>query len=288
MTSHNNNNAELQQLRSEIDAVDDEIMALIKKRTGIVSKVGDLKSLEESRKCYIRPGREANMLRRIHDYFKDDAFSAQAACAIWRVIIAASTSVEKQLTLSVYNNGDDATLYWLAREYFGNFSPITRQTTATRVISDVLDGKASVGILPLPSNADTMQWWPSLVQKGKEWPRIFAHIPFMMEGRSARPVAALAIANIVPEETGDDITYLIVESDDSVSTSRLSTEFSKAGLEAQWINVHSPAPAVRQHLVTAKGFIGQDHPMLEQFTANMGGAVRVTTLGAYASPILHS
>ncbi len=56
---------ELAAFRRQIDEIDDKIIDLLIERTGIVGRVGELKRKAAPGRCPIRPGREAEMLRRI-------------------------------------------------------------------------------------------------------------------------------------------------------------------------------------------------------------------------------
>jgi hypothetical protein len=92
------------------------------------------------------PVREAEQVRRIMKKFEnlgDDLLLPAAAGALWRTIIGMSTSIESPLKVSAYTPIGDSDLYWLAREYFGPFLPITRQPYINRVIGDVMDGKST-------------------------------------------------------------------------------------------------------------------------------------------------
>jgi chorismate mutase / prephenate dehydratase len=281
--------APLADFRKQIDELDDQLVDLLIKRIGIVQQVGELKKTTAPGQCPIRAGREADMVRRIMKQFESSAFTAAAAGAIWRIIIGASTSVEAQLKLSVYTPEGNNDLYWLGREYFGFFNPSTKQPHVKRVIGDVMDNKSSVGILPMPHSSDTDYWWTSLMHMGTERPKIFAQIPFIYPDNLGKDMhAALAIANIVPEETGDDTSLIVLETDFNVSQNRLQTAFATAKLEASWIQIASVNPTSRYHLIGVKGFITEDHKEFQSIISTLGSASVLNTyyLGAYATPIM--
>lgn len=278
---------ELAELRQKIDEIDEEIIEQLIKRVGIVKQVGELKQRTATTPCPIRSGREAEMLRRIIDRFRPTDFPAAAAASIWRIIIGASTGVESDFVLSIFYDEKETSLYWLAREYFGANTPIIRQPHIKRIIGDIMDGKASVGVVPFLRSDDVSNWWTVLMQTGENSPKIFAHIPFVYTDLPGKETpSALAIARLTPEPSGDDISILVIEADKNVSQSRLQTVFTAANLEVSWINIATINPASRHHLVEIKGFVTTATPEFLSSLAALGRAIFGSYfLGAYATPM---
>lgn len=280
---------ELAGLRRQIDAIDESIIKLLIERTGVVSQVGLLKDRAAPGVCPIRPGREADMVRRIMGKFANTAFPPAAAAAIWRIVIGASTSVEAPLTVSVLTEEKNNDMFWLAHEYFGPAAQVTRQPHVKRVIGDVLDGKAAVGIVPpLRRLDDAADWWTNLLDAAKDMPRIFARLPFVYpEPPGRESPMALAIARIAPEESGDDVSLAVLETGPNVSQSRLQTAFATAKLEANWINIATLYPDSRHHLVEIKGFHTAENEGLKPLIAALGDAPpKISYLGTYAAPVM--
>ena len=171
--SENAVNANLAAFRKHIDELDDNIIRLLAERIGVVEKVGAMKRSEAPGICPIRPGREAEQLRRIMRQFeniRDDVLFPAAGAALWRIIIGMSTSIEAApLKLSAFTPIGDRDLYWLAREYFGPFVSVVRQPQINRVIGDVMDGKASVGVVPVPRGSDATNWWRTSWKKERKY-----------------------------------------------------------------------------------------------------------------------
>src|SRR5690606_4523874 len=106
--NHDNTDApELTGFRKEIDAIDDEIIRLLIKRTSVVSNVGEFKRKHHPGQCPIRPGREARMLRRVMEKIAPSPFSPAAVAAMWRLLISGSTCVEYPLQVSVFTPEQD-------------------------------------------------------------------------------------------------------------------------------------------------------------------------------------
>ena len=279
---------ELTVFRKQIDDIDDQLIALLKERIGIVGRVGEYKQRTTPGRCPIRPAREAEMVRRIVKEFEHSQFIPAAAAAIWRMIIGASTSVESDLILSVFIPERDNDYYWIAREYFGPFVPIFKQPHIKRVIGDVMDNKASVGIVPMLRSSDDTFWWTNLVQQGNDIPKIFACIPFIntdIPGKDAP--SALAIARIEPEESGDDCSLIVLEADHNISQNKLQAAFANAELDTTWINIATLTPSIRHHLVEVKGFVTLAHPTIKAIISALGSSLyNVTFIGAYAVPLV--
>jgi len=280
-------NPELTAFRQKIDAIDDQIVALLADRSQVVKQVGALKDKTTPGQCAIRPGREADMLRRIMDKCSNNGFPPAAAAAIWRMLISASTSLEAPLKLSVFAPDNDPVLYWLAREYFGPFTPVVAQPHVKRVIGDVMDGTASVGIIPAIRSDDSSNWWTHLIQSGANTPKIFAHIPFVYHDAPGKNVpSALAIARIAPEASSDDVSILMIETDHNVSQHKLQQAFTSAKLDARWINIAMLSTATRHHLVEIKGFVTTEHESMKSFTKALGSSIaNIGFVGAYATPV---
>jgi chorismate mutase len=288
--SENTTDSKLAAFRKQIDEMDDKIIQLLIERIGIVSQVGEMKRKVAPGACPIRAGREAEQVRRIMKKFENlgrsDMLLPAAAAALWRIIIGMSTSIESPLKLSAFAS-DDNDLYWLAREYFGPFAPVIRQPQAKRVIGDIMDGKASVGIMPLPDNNDSTNWWISLMDQSPEIPKIFARVPFVNMDAAGKDVpSGLAIARVMPEASGDDVSLWAMEADHHVSQHRLQTAFASAKLETSWLNIATMSPITRHHLVEIKGFIPSSHEGMQSTLAGLDKAiVNVGFIGAYAVPV---
>lgn len=278
---------ELVEFRRQIDDMDDQIIALLKQRSQVVEKVGDYKRKQGHKGCFIRAGREADMLRHIWKEFTDSKFSSVAACNIWRMIIAASTQIESTMRISVYAPEGADTLYWLAREYFGSFSTIIRHPNCNRVVGDVVDGKAEVGILPPLNQQVDSNWWLTLAQQQENAPQLFAHVPFVASKSEASRFSSFAIARINPEPTDSDVTLIAVETTD-ISINRLTTAFSASGLKASRVAfANSDIGKNVFHLLQVQEFVGADDPRLAAALQKLGDALTFyKVLGSYATPII--
>jgi chorismate mutase len=272
---------DIPQLRAKIDAIDDELIALMNRRSKFVQQVGAIKkSTQEEGLCFIRSGREADMVRRMHEAFRGGTFPAHAAAHMWRIIIAASLSLESTLSVAAYSGDPAQEIYWLAREYFGSFTPITKEASARRVLGEVMDGKAQVGVLPLPDDTAEGSWWLKLGNL-----KIFACVPFILPKGGA--IKAVAVAKLEPEDTGDDISFFSIETAADISQSRLKAVIDKHKLDARWLAAESFASGHRVHLIEIKGFLTGHHDFVREIKGALGASlIAINWRGAYALPII--
>lgn len=272
---------DIPQLRAAIDAIDKELIALLNTRSGYVKQVGAIKKNTQSQgSSFIRSGREADMVRRMLENFKDGIFPAPAAAHMWRIIISASLSLESPLTVAAFCSEPQHEIYWFAREYFGNFTPISKEPTSRRVLGEVMDGKAQVAVLPLPDDSNEGKWWLKLPDNLK----IFACVPFILP--KGETIKALGVAKLEPENTGDDVSLFSIETQMDVSQNRLKTTLDNHKLEARWLAAETFASGHRAHLVEIKGFITAEHAALAEVKTSIGASLlAIRHLGAYALPI---
>ncbi len=190
--------AELAKLRAEIDAIDDQILALLKTRMDVVKRVGVWKAQKADGLCPIRSGREATQLKRVSQTAAAGDFSPAAAAHIWRHIINASLALEGRLKLSMH---DDARTQMWSREYFGSYTSYAAHHTSVHVVQDIINNIADVGIAPLFGE----HWWLALVNTPV---RVFAALPFIADAPTPH---AFAFARLHPEPSGNDATLAVFE-----------------------------------------------------------------------------
>ena len=189
-SNKNPNNQQLVEFRGAIDAIDDKIVALLRERCGIVKQVGELKRSTTDKECYIRSGREALMHRDVYERFQDIGIHPEAALAIWRHIITASTHMEKPMHV-----GAPASMIGLVDNYFGSYIP--RYTWEGDIPTN-----ATILFAPYPTQ-ETTPYWQAVLESAKPW-RIFSYAPLVSNSTTPE---ALLLACIDAEASGEDISY---------------------------------------------------------------------------------
>ncbi|MFC7335531.1 chorismate mutase [Rhodocista pekingensis] len=272
----------LNELRSEIDAIDAALHDLVMRRTALVEQIGAVKP---PGRPALRPAREAEILRNLMDRHQG-AFPPAALSRMWREMIAALTRLQGPFAVAVYAPDDHRGFWDLARDHYGSATPMQAANSSLAVLRLVAEGSATVGVLPWPEDDDPDPWWRYLFTADAKSPRIIARLPFL--ARAGREeVEAMAIAALPLEETGDDRTLLGIELREDMSRGRLKDSLEAAGLPPlQLRTFHLPGGAGSVHLTEVEAFVGPDDPRLVALYQRLGEAlVRLLPIGTYATPI---
>ena len=281
------NDASLNELRAEIDGIDNKIQDLLIRRTEIVARIGAVKRESESTALALRPGREAEIVRRLVARHRGP-FPLRVLVHIWREILSAQVALQSAFSVAVFAP-DGALVYRdLARAQYGSSTAMTLYRHVSQLIKAVTDGEAQVGVLPMPYGERPDPWWLGLISDGPNVPRVIAQLPFLASGDEAEATVALAIACAEPEPTGDDTSLIGFEISEDLSRDRLRQAFRANQLDARWIGMwHDPVANGRAlHLVAVDQFITRDDSRLAGFRQKAGNAIqRVRWIGAYARPL---
>ena len=201
------NNA-LAQIRDEIDAIDDQLIMLLQARCTYVEQVGELKSSSGLEGSFIRPKRESDMMKMVTERFADSPFPAETAAHMWRLIIGASLSMESPINTAVHCPDRSLVPYFMAREYFGSIIPSAVCENAAQVVVACEENPHTVGVVNLQDTSSIPAWWLQVALSSQRL-HIFTCVPFVqrLSGTAAKN-PFLAVGQVEPEETGDDISYV--------------------------------------------------------------------------------
>jgi chorismate mutase/prephenate dehydratase len=142
-------NAELAELRVKIDAVDDQILALLDRRAEVVRRVGEIK--RERRETFHVPQRERAVLERLTNA-ATGAFPREAVRPVFREIMSACLSLESPLVVSY--PGPEATFSHLAgKTRFGLSARYVPAASLGEVFREVGRG-ADYGVVPVEEAAE--------------------------------------------------------------------------------------------------------------------------------------
>lgn len=277
----------LDALRKEIDEIDSDLHDLLMRRSEVTAEVGRAKRASGVTGQFLRPGREALVLRRLVERHQG-SFPKAVLVRLWREIFAAATAQQGAFAICVLSGKGGEGLRDLARDHFGSLTPIAEQGSALRVIHAVIEGEAQVGILPLPEDG-TDPWWGHLLGSGAPPPRIIARLPFAApprngEGRS-HDRRALAIGYCEMEETGDDRSFLIVESAQEISRSSLRGKLESAGFAVVEMLWAEESPDRWLHLVEVEGCVFPDDSRLAALAEDAQEIRQARSAGGYAVPL---
>lgn len=279
----------LDELRREIDAIDDRIHRQLVLRTEVVERIADLKKRRGDGALALRPGREAAILRRIAARHSGD-FPLPALLRIWRELLAGQVAIQGGLSLGVAAPDGAHAFRDLSHEHFGSAARMKEYEDIGQLLQDVWRGGVSVGVVPVPDGEPEDAWWRGLVAGGRDAPRIVAEIPFWRGGGddSERP-AAWALAKLAPEATGDDVTVVAIERRGAVSRGRLRGDLRACGLRVETLALwRHPGRAERaSYVVAAEGFLAADSPPLAKLAETLAedDLGQASVLGSFARPI---
>ena len=284
-------------LRDEIDGIDDSIHDLIMRRMALANRISETKRARGATGALLRPAREAAILRRL-EARHEGPFPFPVIVRIWSEIMAATLVAEGGFAVSVFtldDPGEESRFPDLARVHFGAEAPLLTARTESGVLRGVRDGKASLGVLPVPADAmsgdvgvSAEPWWLTLAVSDEERPMIVARLPWIDGAKSSTgKTRALVVAMTRPAPSGDDVSYLAVQSSDTISRDRIRSALAVAGIavtgSVAWHDENG-APG-RWQLIEVDGFVPENDERLRSFAEQLDNDVgRIAVLGSYPRP----
>jgi chorismate mutase / prephenate dehydratase len=141
---------DLASLRTQIDAVDDELLALLNKRAGLVGQVAELK--ERMQVPFYVPSRERAIIDRLA-VANPGPFPTEAIRPVFQEIFSACLSLEK--TVRVAFLGPEATFTHMAvKRQFGLSARTIPCGTIAAVFEEVDRGGADFGVVPVENSTE--------------------------------------------------------------------------------------------------------------------------------------
>jgi chorismate mutase len=275
----------LDALRREIDEIDREIQTLLGKRADVVEQVANSKVRDGGHP--MRPGREAILLRE-RLAAATEKVPRIVVSRIWREIIASSCRAQGPLTIAVCAP-EKSVGYWdLARDHFGSATPMSLHKSPQLVVRAVGEGAATVGLLPVPEEGDAEPWWRYMAGAGPDGPRIIARLPFCGNpGARFENLEALAVAQLDIDESGDDVSFLVVPASDKLSRASFNGRVQDAGLDGHIVGAYEEGAGLpRLYLVEVAGFVATGDPRISKLVDRLGDqGGQVFAIGGYAKPL---
>jgi chorismate mutase len=273
----------LDSLRQEIDAIDNELHAMVRRRADLVDRISAAKPPGG---LALRPGREAQVMRQRLATHKGP-FPSTAIYRMWREMMCAFTLMQTpDLKIAICRPADQPGYWDLARDHFGCQIPFVANDTPAQVLAAVRANPSTLGVVPTPIESDTTPWWPLLAGRDATLPNVVARLPFLdMPNARARGISAFVLARMEPEDSGDDRTLISVEATTGLSRNRIAGALAKVGLPAFTSALDQLADGVHHYLVELPGVLADgDERLRELGTALELKSGRVAAIGAYAVP----
>ena len=274
--------SDLDLLRRRIDEIDDNLQDLLAERMDVVVRVGAHKR-GNSVQDFHQPAREAEILRRLVARTHD--FPPATLVRMWRELLAATVRRQGSFTIAVFATPEARDCWDLARDHYGSHAPINSYTSTAQVIRAVTEGRANIGVLPIPDEEEPDPWWRHLLSSDENAPHVIARLPFGARGNARADSDALAIGRGSQAPTGRDRTLIATENDPDISRGRMFSMLAGLNLSCSFMASCHNADAVNT-LIELDGFVPVTDPRLQRFRELLGPALsRLLWFGGYAVPL---
>ena len=140
---------DLTELRKEIDAIDDKIVALINDRCKLASKVGEWKK-KRAHAIYV-PEREKQLFERLHAK-NEGPISSSALRSIYREIISGAIALEQPLKIICLDSQENSPK--AARETFGDAAEYIRSNSIASLMETLVSEDIDYGVIPLADKSE--------------------------------------------------------------------------------------------------------------------------------------
>ncbi|MDJ0683886.1 MAG: chorismate mutase [Alphaproteobacteria bacterium] len=268
----------LEEIRRALDDIDDRIHDLIMRRADIVAEVAARKGPG----LPIRPAREAQMMRRLAKRH-ESAFPFSSLARIWHEMIAAFTLLQARYRIAVFCDEEYTAIWDLARDQYGSQTPMAAYGGRREALMQVMSGDADLAVLPPPEEDEAEPWWTALAVAGA--PVIVQSLPFGGVGNvRGAAMRAVGVASLELQDTGDDISLIVLRTDEPVSRGALVAGLQAAGLRAALIAAVEEA-GEWLHLARVEEFVAEDDARLAKcLGARVAASAKV--IGCYARPLV--
>jgi chorismate mutase len=251
----------LDAVRARIDEIDSELLRLVDERAGLAVEVAKAKAAAgEGGKFALRPGREAQLLRRLLGRGRRAA-PPGLIVRIWRELIGDSLSRQGPFHISVWGGSRAVEL---ARSRFG---AAPRLALAAKP-EDALAAARTPGGVAVVALARDSAWWGRLLAEPNL--KVFAALPCLT---AWGPMSALAVAEVEVEPTGSDTTFWVTDAPGPAAP--ILTALSRDGVAASLM-----VEAGGLKLFTLAGYYQAEDERLARAPGRLSGVI-----GAAPSPL---
>ncbi len=142
----------LDSLRDQIDALDEQLQELINRRAALAREVAEVKTGQGETSDFYRPDREASVLRRISER-NSGPLPAEEMVRLFREVMSACLALEKPLTVAYL--GPAGTFTQAATlKHFGHSIRTLAMDTIDAVFREVEAGAADYGVVPIENSTE--------------------------------------------------------------------------------------------------------------------------------------
>ena len=270
---------ELEDVRREIDAIDDAMLDLLRRRFGAVARVKAIKGLDAGAKGpAFRPAREAQVIRRLVEAGAGEV-PAGTVAKIWFELMAAATQMQAPLRLHLVTTVRRAQHQDLIRYHGGPDVEIVNHVRPEDALGAVAESSGDMALWPIDDGSGALTYMErrflgALAGERVAELRINARLPFLADALRA---SAYVIGKAPYEASGDDTTMIAVAtSADDAAALATDAGFAQAatvlGGEAPW------------SLVALAGYVSADDGRFGRL-ADDAAVDGWRYLGGFANPI---
>jgi chorismate mutase len=235
----------LADLRDEIDRIDACLHEMLMQRGEIIDRLIAVKARSSGGggSSAFRPGREADMMRRLVERHKG-ILPLDTVESIWRIIISTFTFVQANYSVHADISGGDAQMRDCCRFHFGFTVPYLTHDSAGAVIDAVAAASGDLGLVPVEAGPVSGAWWLPLAKPGA--PKVIARLPFVERGDHPAGTPLFVVAKPVEDGAARDVVLY------SALFERWP-EIDNAALGRSGVEIIAEAPREKALLVAVPG-----------------------------------
>ncbi|MGP8123810.1 MAG: chorismate mutase, partial [Xanthobacteraceae bacterium] len=183
----------LQQLRGEIDRIDEQMHGLLMQRADIIGRLISVKQTQEVGSAF-RPAREADMMKRLAQRHRG-ILPLDTVESIWRVIIATFTYVQAPFAVHADLSVGDSAMRDSARFHFGFTVPFIAHFSAAAAVDAAAKSRGDLALVSAVSSRTP--WWLPLETAGS--PKIIARLPFIERADHPAALPVFVISRVADD-----------------------------------------------------------------------------------------
>ena len=189
----------LQDLRQEIDRIDDALLELLHTRMDLASRIGGVKASGPVNALKLRPDREARVISRLLTQAQPNC--RQLALGVWREIMAAGLARQGELEILVWGGPDPAHVLDNARRRFGSSPRYVEVDSPGEALAGATSRNA-VAVLAIDTR--TPGWTPLAAPHPALW-----GLDAIGGPKGGKAPGCLAVARIDPASLAGGRTFVI-------------------------------------------------------------------------------
>ncbi len=189
----------LQELRAEIDRIDEQVHELLMQRADIIDRLISVKQTQEVGSAF-RPAREAEMMKRLVQRHRG-ILPLDTVESIWRVIISTFTYVQAPFSVHADLSPGEAAVRDTARFHFGFTVPFIAHASGAEAVQAAARSKGDLALVSAVSSR--APWWISLEAAGA--PKIIARLPFVERANHPAALPVFVISRVADDAMVTDI-----------------------------------------------------------------------------------